>query len=280
MRGFTVIKPFNNNVILGFDRDKDKECVMVGRGIGFSVVKGQEFYDREKIERIYYIEDDENKAKLNSLYRNVDSSLIGATEEAISYISKVTESDLGKIIHITLLDHLAFTIERIKNGIKIGNPFLYETKVLYEKEFSIAEDVLEIINDRMNLELPKAEVGFIAMHIHAALNNQKSSSVATNAYIIQEMITVIENNLNILIDRESISYMRLLTHLRFAIDRINKKLPIENILLDSIKTQLKDSYMVAIAVADYVKENFNLVMPEEEIGYIAVHIGNIKLRQK
>lgn len=279
-REFTIIKGFNNNVVLVYDRTKEKECVLLGKGIGFGMVKGQDIEDKDRIERIYYLDDEESKTKLKTLYRNVDSQLVGATEEAILYISRNKGRELDENIHITLLDHLAFTIERLNNNIIIANPFLYETKILYEDEFKLAEDVLEIINDRMNISLPESEVGFIAMHIHAALHNEKNTSVATNAYIMQDMISVIEKELNISLDKESIDYMRLLTHLRFALDRINKNITIENILLDSIKERLKDAYIIAEKLAAYVKENYNLVMPEEEIGYVAIHIGKMIIREK
>ncbi|WP_167830167.1 PRD domain-containing protein, partial [Mycobacterium tuberculosis] len=126
-------------------------------------------------------------------------------------------------IHITLLDHIAFTIDRYNNGIDISNLFLAEIKSLYREEYMISLKVIEKINGRFNITLPIDEVGFIAMHLHAAVNKQDISRTAQSTTIINDVINLIEDKTRNKIDKESIDYVRLITHVRFALDRVEKK---------------------------------------------------------
>jgi len=78
------------------------------------------------------------------------------------------------------------------------------------------------------------------------------------------------------------AYIGLLIHLAIAIDRINKG---ENIIIDKDYLNILkkcDEYTEAERLAKSIEEKFDILMPEDEIGYITMHIiGNqgIKLSQ-
>jgi len=91
------------------------------------------------------------------------------------------------------------------------------------------------------------------------------------------MIKFIEETLEIKINSDSINYSRLITHLRFALDRAEKHIPIENLLLSSIKRKFKISYNVSKKLADKIKQDYNIEFTEDEIGYLAIHLEKIRL---
>ncbi len=69
--------------------------------------------------------------------------------------------------------------------------------------------------------MPIDEAGYIALHIHTAkLNSPGMQQLMMNTTIINEMVTIIKKELNTEIDENSMSYQRLLTHLRFALNRL------------------------------------------------------------
>ena len=47
----------------------------------------------------------------------------------------------------------------------MNNPFLLETESLYPKEYEVAKEVVDMINESP-IQLPEGEIGFIALHIH------------------------------------------------------------------------------------------------------------------
>lgn len=273
---YKIIRAFNHNVVFCLDKEISKECILIGRGIGFGK-KENDIIDNKRIEKVFYLSNEANKDKFKGLTRTIDNDIVGATEEVIALIHNLSKGKLDEKIHITLLDHISFAIERHRNGINIVNPFIVEERTLYPEEYELASKALNIINSRLNIDLPKDEIGFIALHIHAAFTHGSISRTSLNATIINEMVKSIEEILDIEIDPESINYSRLVIHLRFALDRAEKQIPIENLLLSSIKRKFKISYNVSKKLADKIKKDYNIEFTEDEIGYLAIHLEKIRL---
>ncbi|WP_102401413.1 PRD domain-containing protein [Haloimpatiens massiliensis] len=273
---YRIIKSFNNNVVLCVNVKRKQECILIGKGVGFGAVPGNILKCSENIKKQFYLEDGSNKNNFINLTDRIDNNIVGVTEEIIADISyQISNKNLNEKIHTALLDHINFAIKRSNNNIEIKNPFLYEIKFLYKNEYSIALKALEAINKKLELKLPVDEAGFIAMHIHAAINNVEVSKATLYTTMINDMIIFIEEKMDKKIDKESVEYARLVTHLRFAIDRVKKKINIQNILLENIRNTYKRSYSIAEELSKKIYEEYDVAFPEGEIGYIAVHLENI-----
>lgn len=270
---YRVIKVLNNNVCMAKD-DKNVECIVVGKGIGFGKRPG-DIIEEDKLEKIFYVQEDVNKIKFSELMEKIRGDVIGIAEEIIAMAEKIKGKKLNEHIHIALADHIAFAIERINMGIEIKNPFDIEIKALYKDDYNIALKALELINQRLNISLPEDEAGFIALHLHAALENAGLSNTLKNTRLVSQLVSTIEKHLGKYIDRDSIDYIRLVTHLRFAIDRLEKNSPVVNELLASIKKKFKKAYNIATQVAKVIEDTLGKKVPEEEIGYIAIHIQRL-----
>ncbi|AIS51654.1 PtsGHI operon antiterminator [Thermoanaerobacter kivui] len=270
---YRVIKVLNNNVCMAKD-DKNVECIVVGKGIGFGKRPG-DIIEEDKLEKIFYVQEDVNKIKFSELMEKIRGDVIGIAEEIIAMAERIKSKKLNEHIHIALADHIAFAIERINMGIEIKNPFNIEIKALYKDDYNIALKALELINQRLNISLPEDEAGFIALHLHAALENAGLSNTLKNTRLVSQLVSTIEKHLGKHIDRDSIDYLRLVTHLRFAIDRLEKNAPVANELLASIKKKFKKAYNIEIQVAKVIEDTLGKKVPEEEIGYIAIHIQRL-----
>lgn len=270
---YQVVKVLNNNVCMAKD-DKGMECIVVGKGIGFGKRPG-DIIEEDKLEKIFYVQEDVNKIKFSELMEKIRGDVIGIAEEIIAMAEKIKGKKLNEHIHIALTDHIAFAIERINMGIEIKNPFDIEIKALYKDDYNIALKALELINQRLNISLPEDEAGFIALHLHAALENAGLSNTVKNTRLVSQLVSTIEKHLGKYIDRDSIDYIRLVTHLRFAIDRVEKNAPVTNELLVSIKKKFKKAYNIAMQVSKIIEDTLQKKVPEEETGYIAIHIQRL-----
>lgn len=272
---YRVIKPFNHNVVFCIDELDNRECILIGKGIGFKA-NTERIIDSDMVEKTFYLIDKDNKNKFQTMANEMDSSVIGAVEEAIALFHNEFGNSLDEKIHITFLDHIGFAIQRLNNGIDIKNPFMIEIKTLYKNEYDIACKALDIINSKLHINLPNDEVGFIAMHLHAAVNNGSMSKTSINTMIINELVKFVEEKLELEIDKDSIDYSRLVTHLRFALDRADKKIPIKNPLLGSIKRKFKDSYKIASEIRNNLKDEYKIILTEDEVGYLALYLEKLK----
>jgi len=271
---YKVLKILNNNGIMIGQLDVEK--IIVERGIGHRYRVGDSLCDLGEFKKVFTIEEKNNKDTFIELMERVDGEIVEVCEEIISFISEEFHQELNEKIHISLTDHIAFTILRLKNNDTITNPFVIEIETLYSKEMQIAEKAMKILEERTGIHIPEDEIGFIAMHIHSARNDGKVSNTVKYAFLCSTITEYIEDLLNIEVDRRSINYERFISHIRFAIERIMKGIPIKNEILDSIKNKLNASYKIAENIGGILKSELYKEVSEDEIGYIALHVERVK----
>lgn len=273
---YIVSKILNNNVILASDFITEEELILVGNGIGFGLKKGERVKIRNAdIVKSFIAYNEDTKKQYLQLINEMDAATMGVSEEIITLAEKEL-GDLNNHIHIALTDHIAFSIERLKSGFDIENPFLHEIQILYSEEFEIALKGKQIIKDRLKVNISDSEVGFIALHIYSARQDKKIIETMQDTRLLKNIIQLIQDDLNITIDNKDLIYSRLINHLKIAIRRAEENKYIENPLLNNIKLQLPQSYELSKKIGKYIEQQKYLIVREDELGYLALHIERIK----
>ena len=206
---------------------------------------------------------------------SIDKEIIGISEEIITLCEKELETKLNEALHVSLPDHINFAMRRIEKGVKIENPFLNELTALYPKEYNLASIVLNMISTRFNIELPEDEAGFICLHIRAAIVEQSVGQSLAYTKKIGEIMELITKLIKHEIKKNSLEYARTVTHINFLVERSIKGKHVKNYLLDSIKHELYNEYDIAIKVAMRIENLFSVKVPQDEIGYIALHLKRL-----
>jgi transcriptional antiterminator len=248
---------------------------LIGKGIGFGKKKGDVLQNNCMIEQKFEAIND-GEENYTNLLNSVDEEIVAVCEEIIGLAVKEIGSELNPHIHIGLIDHINFAIHRLKTNLEIENPFLFEIQTLYAKEFRIAERAVNMLHERLSLRLPESEVGFIALHIHSASINQPVGQSLQDAMFVKEIVDYIQNEINVSISQNSLDYIRLISHLKYSINRINNDEALNNILLPTVKRKLKEEFKVAKKICNYISGKLNKKIPEDEVGYIALHINRLK----
>ncbi len=75
-------------------------------------------------------------------------------------------------------------------------------------------------------------------------------------------------------------YISLTDHVHFAVERIQQGHIINNALLWEIKRFYKDEYTIGKEALRMLKEKFGVELPEDEAGFIAMHIVNAGLSEE
>ena len=225
---------------------------------------------------------EEENEKFQELLRTLPEEHIDIAEEIISYAEGQLQAPLNNHIHIALTDHLSFAIERIQQGYQIQNKLLNEIKVLYKKEYQIGLWAKQLIRDRLGIDIPDDEVAHIALHIHTAKMDAASmNKTLQQTTLIREMIDLMKQKLHVHIDEEGISYQRLVTHLRFALNRIeNGELfhSMDDDMLALIQTKYEKEFACAVAMAEYAKKEYGIEFPVTELAYITLHIQRLTIK--
>lgn len=270
MEGYIVKRVFNNNAIL-VQKNLD-EYVMVSKGIGFDKKKGSQLPEDIVVENVFIHVDSTNKPQMEKLLENTDEKILALVEDIVSMAERELSERLHQDISLALADHIAFAAKRIKEGMNIVNPFILETRMLYKKEYGIAEKALEMMKKRLLVNFPESEIGFIALHIHGGRMQTKKGSSVKYLKAVGNVIPYVEDKLKIKIHEDSFSGVRLIAHLRGVIERCEKKQPIENMFLDKLKKDFPFEFKISENIALILKRNIDIIIPESEVGYIALHI--------
>ncbi|MDT2150754.1 PRD domain-containing protein [Enterococcus faecalis] len=273
-----IKKVLNQNAVLVLDEGQEK--VAVGKGVGFNKTKN-DVLSRQLVERMFVMEP-EGLKKLQVLLSQIEDKYFLASEEIIQHAETVLGEKLNEHINIGLSDHIAFAAENIQNNIIVRNKILSEIEILYSEEFAIAQWAVEYLTQTLEIPFSYDEAGYIAIHIHSARSGRTDNSKSIREVtIVSEIIHLIEQELAIDIhdDKNSLSYSRLVNHLRLFIHRFqqNQYAVLDEEILEVVKKKYAESYEISKKVQVLLMRNFHYQVPNEELGYLSIHIERLRM---
>lgn len=271
-----ITKKINNNVALALD-SAGKEIVVFGRGVGFPAMP-YELTDLSKIQRTFY----DMKSSYVELAAALPEDIVLLAADIVETARCDLDCDLNPNLPITLADHLNFAIERFQTGLEVHNPLAYDVAHFYPAEIQLGKQALEIIRQRMGIELPESEATNIALHlINGEMENHDMHTTMLTTKVIGDITQLIENTLNITIDTSGFNYSRFVMHIRYLMQRMQQ----EEQEGDGIGTEMRhvayqhyDVYRCTLKVAAYFSEHFRWECSEDEKLYLFMHINRLKER--
>lgn len=274
MSTYEVVKTLNNNVVVA--KDDIEEVILIGKGIGFNKKMGSLITeaDQNKVEKIYELKGYHEQERYKTLVHIADDNTLKVILEVVNEIDKSTRGAINDDILLSLTDHIIFAMKRLQDGIQIANPFLQETKALYPREFEIAEFVVALLNEKLGVTFPYQEVGFIALHIHSSINNHTLHEMSLMTEVVTRAVHIIEHDLKVQIDKESLMYTRFVRHISFAVQRVmnDDRVPDQTNLDKLLKIQYPFCYSTAVKIVKMMQTHLKKPVYESELVYLTMHI--------
>ena len=211
-----LLRKINNNAAVAQD-NRGREMVVLGRGVGFHPMP-YELTDLSVVYRTFYDVDPQYYEILSNLPEDALLAAADITEQA-----EITlHTELNPNLPFTLADHIAFAQQREKQGIRMAAPLHYDVQHLYPREYELGLRALETVRLRTSSSLPRAEAVSIALHIvNAELEGSDLSSTLTAVEVLDEVTTSVEQELGIVLNRESYNYARFAMHIQFLVRRLS-----------------------------------------------------------
>ncbi|MDN3233161.1 MULTISPECIES: PRD domain-containing protein [Priestia] len=270
-----VTKKINNNVVLAVN-DKGEEIFVVGKGLGFLKTPYNLEDSSEKIEKVFVQNDN---LKFNMLFNSIPSDVILVTENIISEGKKHLGTNLNDGMLIALSDHINTALKRNIEGEELVNSYQWEMKHIYPTEASFGFKALNIIRDKLGVQLPESEASFIALHfVNGQLNSNDFTETAKLNKIIKDILNIIKYHYQVNINEQSINYSRFVTHVRYFLLRLmnNETLNQENgDLFEVIKSDASEELKCIDKIDKYLKDNYNWVFPKNEKIYLILHLQRV-----
>lgn len=201
-------------------------------------------------------------------------------------INQVTLSDIA--IN-NLFVHIIIAYKRITEGHHIALIDQDIESIKTKKEYTVAHNIVKQVEKALDVSFPKIEVIYIAIHLlgtklvseDRSINQEIETVMDEGVHALTlKMLNAVEErfSLGIQNDRELIIGLGL--HLKPAINRYTFGMTIRNPMLEDIKNNYPLAFEAGIIAAMALNEQLNVSIDENEVAYLALHIGAAIERKK
>ena len=274
---YRVSKILNNNGVIAINTEDNQEYVLLGKGIGFGKKVSQRFEVTEDT-ATYRLTEQTDRGSAKSLVQEMDPEFLEIADEVIREAEKV----FGKVdrrIMIPLADHISFAVSRIRNQEQISNPLTDDIRIMFYKEYKVAGCIRDLLKEKLGIRIDEHEIGYIALHVHAAIVDENVSQALEIARTVRECICMVEEETGKSIEVMSLSYNRLMNHVRYMVARAIHGEKLKMSLNDYMSVKFPGPYMTAEKICRKMEKSLKLPIPDIEIGYLAMHLERMMDRE-
>lgn len=220
------------------------------------------------------------------------------------YLDSVSQKDSDKVAeiilkeikshHITLSDiamnnlviHILIAYKRIKTG---NHVTLYKQdmqEIIEQAEYNVAKEIVQKVEETFDVTFPEVEVAYIAIHLLGTKLLTQSSDVVEQVMdqsiidLVKKALDRVEEKLQLGISEDKELIMALRLHLKPAINRFKFGMNIRNPMLEDIKNNYPLAFEAGIIASMAIEEESSTKIDENEVGYLALHIGAAIERRK
>ena len=272
-----IKKTYNNNIAMVVN-EKGEDVILVGKGIVFGLKKGDDI-PVEKAEKKFELKG-EAKHKFEKIIEETPLDYILVSEKIIAYIKEHSDKKLDDGIYVTLTDHIANTIERIRMGIDFDMTMLLNVKSLYREEYKLALHTIEIMREAFDLKIEDSEANFITLHIVNAEFKSNMMQIYTITTILDKINEIVKHHFQIN-TQDNYDYDRFTTHCRFFVQRVvnkeylEQRLPVNKEIFLLMKEQSPKQYACINDIAAMLKKQYNYIVNEDEKLYLLIHLNKL-----
>lgn len=267
---YRVANVINNNFVLL--SEGDNQVIVMGKGIGFGRNKGEIIDTTEALnnKNSLYVLKKNDELNFNQL-----SSDLKEIEKITTEVVDISRKKLGitnENLYPALLDHISFSIQRLRLGMPIENPFIVEIITLYREEFEVANYAAKQISKRIGIEIGEAEKGFIALHLYSGRKNNPVNISMKNIRLYKEAISTINKCFNVNIDENTFAYKSFLLSFNRLIYIAEKGRNLEMPLKNQTKVILNKQYEVALKISKIVNKEMGIELSDEIVAFLTIDI--------
>lgn len=219
--------------------------------------------------------------------------------EKVSFLDKEEFQIIRKVVleqikqnHIRLSDiglnnlliHIAIACVRIRNGNYVSILSTELKDIMDESEYEVAKKIVKQLEESLDVRFPPDEIGYITIHFIGnkviSQPNPEKNKEAMHSYIEKEIyelttkiLQAIDHKLHLGIKHDRELFLGISLHLKPAIHRHQYGMNMRNPILEEIKANYPIAFEAGVIASMVIKDEIDIDINENEIGYLALHIG-------
>ncbi|MDT2735691.1 PRD domain-containing protein [Enterococcus pseudoavium] len=189
---------------------------------------------------------------------------------------------------LSILSYLIISVRRISQNHFCDYSFdsLDLVEIESTKEFEAAKSIMYDYGNRSKIIIPDVEIIYFSFYLISqrlmisADNDQKFTVPQELRVGVKNSLNVLEQDYSMKLSEDEQLYSGLLMHLARDMYPLMFNFYIENTFITTIKKDFIQGYYMAVSFANDLKKSIQLQLPENEIGYIAIHFASFIERSK
>lgn len=242
-----------------------------------------------------YKEDGYRKACMRYIYQNtenplsrlsdlIEASIVSKVIDSIKQVRDNRLSGVAESSYTELIAYLSIMTQRILAGKKNTREKNINLKLQNFKDYEFVIELVSLLSEQFSTEYTTTEIIDLYIYIRGAKLqhiNENEDIFDTDPdvrYIVYDMIQEYDSTLAYQIKQDTDFIRGLIAHIKPTIIRLQHEIEIQNPFQNEIKRLYPQIYEKAERAAKVIEHKFNLKVPEQELGLLAIHFGGAEIR--
>ena len=276
------IKNYNNNAALVKD-DQGQEWIVTGKGVGFGLKPGMQVPEA-KIERRFASEKDEEVEP--DVVAGITPKAFEATDQIVKKMADEYQLSFTGYQYFALADHIDFAVKRtLDGGAAPDGTVAWEGAKLFAKEYRMAKEAVEIIEEVTHIEMAKSEAIYLMYHfINAESDGTKLQDTVRLAQYITGIVNIIQFQYGVTLDEGSFNYQRFVGHMRALMVRkiVGSKdtAELDPAILSLMEAKYPEEKETVDRIQTYLQNKAGWTLTPDDRVYLILHIWRVTHRDE
>ncbi len=190
---------------------------------------------------------------------------------------------LADIAYEALVLHIALSIERFRTNSQYGALLQKPATKKESIQYQMAQEIVGRINVAFEINLPEAEIHYVALHIGAksseVIKSENSGDASLEYYCIR-MISSVSRQTGHDLSKDARLYESLLQHINVCVYRKKSGMLLENPIKEELIHSYSELYEIIRQVIKKELAPEIIIANEDEIAYILLHFATALYRKK
>ncbi|WP_158593016.1 MULTISPECIES: PRD domain-containing protein [Lactobacillus] len=287
---FKITQVLNNNAVFATNL-KREEMILVRQGIGFNG-RNKIIVDSPDIQ-VFSPQTEVEKERFEQFINEIPFEYMQFTIDTVNLAKSKLKLSFSNGLIFTLADHISFAVERYRKHADFDYMDNEEIKQFFPEIYKFSQKTVRSINKKFDVALNESEAVAITFHFVNSMivdshTNQKSITDTKQIFnITSDIMKIIESNYGGKIDRRSISYSRMIVHIRYLVTSILQNSSINDSAIskkqiEKLLNSYSDSKITKITkeIGDYLRKKLNYDLTEEDQLFLDIHLTRQRLKKE
>lgn len=227
----------------------------------------------------------ENYEAMNDLEKYFSKELIQKLQTAIEEMEKKNALCLPYLSRKGLIIHLGITLNRVHQQQDITLDHNDLEHLAKQREWVFANDLIKELEKQLDVCLNEKECGYITIHLMGAslfseniVSSEQMKEIGElDPKFYQEVLEIVDEisvKFTIPFNEDKLFINSFFLHLKPMLNRLKHGITLYNPFIEDIKRKHYLIFEISTEISKYLKKKYDLSFNENEIAYIAMHVGS------